>query len=79
MQDRLLNQLKTDLVVREPIQTKKDGQVWRDNSRPVPGGPVRTHEMNSGDAVRRLGTIIQSIFPARSGASICLTVWKWFR
>ena len=24
--------------------------------------PVRTHEKNSGDAVRRLGTIIQSIF-----------------
>ena len=38
---------------------------------------VRTHEKNSGDAVRRLGTIIQSIFCAQSGANIRLTVWKW--
>ena len=38
---------------------------------------VRIHEKNSGDAVRRLGTIIQSIFRAQSGASIRLTVWKW--
>ena len=38
---------------------------------------VRTHEKNSRDAVRRLGTIIQSIFCAQSGASIRLTVWKW--
>ena len=38
---------------------------------------VRTHEKNSGDAVRRLGTIIQSIFCAQSEASIRLTVWKW--
>ena len=38
---------------------------------------VLTHEKNSGDAVRRLGTIIQSIFCAQSGASIRLTVWKW--
>ena len=37
---------------------------------------VRTHEKNSGDTVRRLGTIIQSIFCAQSGASIRLTVWK---
>ena len=28
-------------------------------------------------AVRRLGTIIQSIFCAQSGASNRLTVWKW--
>ena len=33
----------------------------------------RTHEKH----VRRLGTIIQSIFCAQSGASIHLTVWKW--
>ena len=39
---------------------------------------VRIHEKNSGDAVRRLGTIIQSIFCAQSVASIRLTVWKWF-
>ena len=38
---------------------------------------VRTHKKNSGDAVRRLGIIIQSIFCAQSGASIRLTVWKW--
>ena len=49
-------------------QTSRD----RVNSR-----RVRTHEKNSGDAVRRLGTIIQSIFCAQSGASIRLTVWKW--
>ena len=33
----------------------------------------RTHEKH----VRRLGTIIQSIFCAQSGASIHLTFWKW--
>ena len=49
-------------------QTSRD----RVNSR-----RVRTHEKNSGDAVRRLGTIMQSIFCAQSGASIRLTVWKW--
>ena len=49
-------------------QTSRD----RVNSR-----RVRTHEKNSGDAVRRLGTIIQSIFCAQSGASNRLTVWKW--
>ena len=49
-------------------QTSRD----RVNSR-----RVRTHEKNSGDAVRRLGTIIQSIFCAQSGASIRLTIWKW--
>ena len=38
---------------------------------------VRTHEKNSGDAVCRLGAIIQSIFCAQSGTSILLTVWKW--
>ena len=51
---------------------ERTGQVWRDNSR-----RVRTHEKNSGETVRRLGTIIQSIFCAQSGASIRLTVWKW--
>ena len=48
------------------------GQLWRGNSR-----RVRTHEKNSGETVRRLGTIIQCIFCAQSGASIRLTVWKW--
>ena len=48
-------------------QTSRD----RDNSR-----RVRTHEKNSGEAVRRLGTIIQSIFCAQSGAGICLNFWK---
>ena len=32
----------------------------------------RTHE-----TLFRFGTIIQSIFCAQSGASICSTVWKW--
>ena len=41
----------------------------------VISGCVRTHEKISGDAVRRLGTIIQSIFCAQLGARICLTVW----
>ena len=51
---------------------ERTGQVWRDNSR-----RVRTHEKNSGETVHRLGTIIQSIFCAQSGASIRLTFWKW--
>ena len=38
---------------------------------------LRTHEKNSGDAVRRLGTIMQSIFCAQSGAGICLNFWKY--
>ena len=37
---------------------------------------VRTDEKKS-DAVRRLGTIIESIICAQSGASIRLTIWKW--
>ena len=49
-------------------QTSRD----RDNSR-----RVRTHEKNSGETVRRLGTIIQSIFCAQSGAGIRLNFWKW--
>ena len=44
---------------------------------PVTSRPVRSNEKNSGDAVRLLGTIIQSIFCAQSGANIRLTVWKW--
>ena len=44
----------------------------RDNSR-----RVRTQEENSGETVRRLGTIIQNIFCAQSGDSIRLTSWKW--
>ena len=47
--------------------------MWRDNSR-----RVRTHKNNSRETVRRLGTIIQSIFCAQSGASIGLNFWKWF-
>ena len=42
-------------------------------ARQVNSHHVRTHKKNSGDAVRRLGTIIQSIFCAQSGASICLS------
>ena len=46
-------------------QTSRD----RNNSR-----SARTHEKNSGGTVRRLGTTIQSIFCAQSGAGIR----KWF-
>ena len=46
-------------------------QVWRDNSL-----RVRTHKKNSGETVSRLGTIIQSISCAQSGAGIRLNVWK---
>ena len=49
-------------------QTNRD----RDNSR-----HVRTHEKNLLRCVRRLGTIIQSIFCAQSGAGIRLNFWKW--
>ena len=51
---------------------ERTGQLWRHNTH-----RVRTHEKNSRETVRRLGTIIQSIFCAQSGASIHLTVWKW--
>ena len=37
---------------------------------------VQTHEKNSGETVRRLGTIIQSSFCAQSGAGIRLNFWK---
>ena len=46
--------------------------MWRDSSY-----RVRTHEKNSGETVRRLGTIIQSIFCAQSGAGIRSNFWKW--
>ena len=46
--------------------------IYRDNSR-----HVRTHEKNLLRCVRRLGTIIQSIFCAQSGAGIRLNFWKW--
>ena len=49
-------------------QTNRDGV----NSR-----RVRNHEKKSGVAVRRLGTILQSIFCVQSRASIRLAVWKW--
>ena len=52
---------------------ERTGQVWQDNSR-----RVRTHEKNSGEAVRWLGTIIQSIFGAQSGAGFRLNFWKEF-
>ena len=50
---------------------ERTGQVWQDNRR-----RVQTHEKNPGEAVRRLGTIIQSIFCAQSGADIRLNFWK---
>ena len=52
--------------------SERTGQLRRENSR-----RVRTHEKNSGETIGGLGTIIQSIFCAQSGASIRLTVWKW--
>ena len=48
-------------------QTSRD----RNNSR-----RVRTHEKNSGETVRRLGTTIQSNFCAQSAACIRLNFWK---
>ena len=62
------------LCIIMPNQRTASPETSRDrvNSR-----RVRTHEKNSGETVRRLGTIIQSIFCAQSGASIRLTVWKW--
>ena len=48
-------------------QTSRD---WNNSRR------VRTHEKNPGETVRRLGTIIQSIFCAQSGACFRLDVWK---
>ena len=48
-------------------QTSRD----RDNSL-----RARTHEKNLGETVCRLGTIIQSIFCAQSGAGIRLNFWK---
>ena len=50
---------------------ERTGQVWQDSSR-----RVRTHENNSGETVRRMGTMIQSFFCAQSGAGIRLNVWK---
>ena len=44
---------------------ERTGQLWRHNTH-----RVRTHEKNSRETVRRLGTIIQSIFCAQSGTSI---------
>ena len=38
---------------------------------------VRKHEKNSMRCVRRLGTIIQSIFCAQSEAGMRLNFWKW--
>ena len=55
-------------LVHKLQQTSRD----RDNSR-----HVRTHEKNLLRCVRRLGTIIQSIFCAQSGAGIRLNFWKW--
>ena len=58
-------------------------KVWGGCSPPRPPGAyacsrrVRSHQKNSGDAVWRLGTIIQSIFCAQSRGSIRLNVWKW--
>ena len=62
-------------VVRSFVWLGKLGErtalMWRDNSR-----RVRIHEKNSGETVRQLGTIIQSIFCAQTGVGICLNFWK---
>ena len=50
---------------------ERTGKVWRENSR-----RVWTHEKNSGETVRRLGTLIQSIFCGQLGAGIRLNFWK---
>ena len=60
-------------LVRTIKLGERTRQVWRDNSR-----RIQTHEKNSGETVRRLGTIIQSIFCAQSGAGIRLNFWKQF-
>ena len=78
---RFFNSLVVHLFLFRKVENKsfpcthklgeRTGQVWRDNSR-----RVRTHEKNSGETVCRLGTIIQSIFCAQSGAGIRLNFWK---
>ena len=65
---------KTERFLTACISLVLEPDTGRDR---VKSRRVRTHEKNSGDAVRQLGTIIQSIFCAQSGASIRLTVWKW--
>ena len=49
-------------------QTRRD---WNNSRR------GRTQERNSEETVRRLGTIIQSIFCTQSGAGIRLNFWKY--
>ena len=50
---------------------ERTGRVQQDNS-----GRVRAYEKNSGETVRRLGTIMQSIFCAQSVTGIRLNLWK---
>ena len=45
-------------------------------SEPGNSRRVQTQEKNSGETVRRLGTIIQSSFCAQSGDGIGLNFWK---
>ena len=75
---------QTSLILRRPRsfavpfeRSERDRERPRTSEHQANSRRVRTHEKNSGDAVRRLGTIIQSIFCAQSVVSIRLTVWKW--
>ena len=61
----------SSFLVTKACWTNRALELWRENSR-----RVRTHERNSGETVHRLGTVVQSIFCAQSGASIRLTVWE---
>ena len=58
---------------RRPRGSQSGREKRRDESFQV---RVGTHERNSVETVRRLGTIIQSIFCAQSGAGIRLNFWK---
>ena len=58
----ILNQTESFLTACISLVHEPDS-LDRDNSR-----RVLTHEKNSGETVRRLGTIIQGIFCAQSGA-----------
>ena len=50
---------------------ERTGQWWQDNRC-----RLRTHEKNSGETARRLGTIIQNIFLSPIGSQHSLDRWK---
>ena len=57
------------------LQIKPSGSGDENVSRRV-SSRVRTHEKNSGETVRRLGIVVQSMFCSQSGAGIRLNFWK---